>query len=121
MPEPVRDPSQPLERDDSCRPTQPDSGSWSDSLLPTLQAWLDGPASSWSCALALSKYVVDHIGSVNRITAVSRPFDGLLAWDGAWYSDIAVARLRRAPAGSTAVLPGPARHGTGRSDSVGTR
>ena len=56
-------------------------------------------------ALALSKYVVDHIGSVNRLTAAA-VHDGLLSWDGAWYSDIASKGYSALPREALRFFPG---------------
>jgi hypothetical protein len=55
--------------------------------MPTLQAWITARVIV-AAALAFSHYLVDNIGAVRGITSASVR-SGLLAWDGAWYSDIA--------------------------------
>ena len=58
-----------------------------------------------AAALGFSHYVVDHIGSVHRITA-SSVHAGLLAWDGAWYSDIAAHGYAPLPREALRFFPG---------------
>jgi hypothetical protein len=64
-----------------------DPGPWSDAVVVSLQAWITARIVVVT-ALAFSHYLVDHLGRV-QTASLNAVHAGLLAWDGAWYSDIA--------------------------------
>jgi hypothetical protein len=103
--EPLRpaDPGE-LEQPDSSPSGTGETGSWSEAAIATLPAWIVARVVV-GVALGFSRYVVDHIGSVNPITA-SSVHSGLTAWDGAWYSDIAAHGYAALPREALRFFPG---------------
>lgn len=95
---------EPTGRNDSSTGPGSDPGSWSEAATTSLQAWITARIIV-AAALGVSHYIVDHIGSVHRITA-SSVHAGLLAWDGAWYSDIASRGYASLPREALRFFPG---------------
>jgi Gpi18-like mannosyltransferase len=64
-----------------------DAGTWKEAALATLPAWVAARAIVLA-ALGFARYLSDEMRPARAI--VSRTVhEGLLAWDGSWYSDIA--------------------------------
>jgi len=75
-----------------------------DALLPAVAAWVTARIVVL-LALAFAHYVVDHIGRPKG-ASLHAVHDGLLAWDGAWYSDIASRGYGALPREALRFFPG---------------
>ncbi|HEX5587651.1 MAG TPA: mannosyltransferase family protein [Acidimicrobiia bacterium] len=69
------------------RPAQHDAGTWKDALLAAVPAWITARAVVLA-ALAYAHYVADEVRP-GRAAVARTVHEGLLAWDGSWYADIA--------------------------------
>ena len=81
-----------------------DPGTWKDAALVALPAWLTARAIVLA-ALGFAHYFADEVRPARAL--VSRTVgDGLLAWDGAWYADIASKGYGGLPRDALRFFPG---------------
>ncbi len=80
------------------------TGSWRDAFTAALPAWLTARAIVL-VALGFSHYLADEIRPGRGIVART-VHDGLLAWDGSWYADIAIRGYAGLPQEALRFFPG---------------
>jgi len=72
---------------DASPTTARDSGTWKDAAIAAVPAWLTARAVVLA-ALGFARYFADELHPAREVV-VHTVGDGLFAWDGAWYADIA--------------------------------